>query len=160
MDSAPMIQSGNQMVREIPPAYPIDLGKQLTNGVYPTLPSQESALREYLRVLIKRKWTVLLCLIIIFTVVAVATLRMTPIYEASGSLAVNKSDPGLVNFKDSGAVSVDYFDPADMDTEVRILQSDLLALQVIRQLNLDKMPEFGGRSDNASRNLAPDPLQA
>ena len=160
MDSAPMIQSSNQMVREVPPAYPIDLGKQFTNGIYPTSPSQESALREYLRVLIKRKWTVLLCLIIIFTMVAVATLRMTPIYEASGSLAVNKSDPGLVNFKDSGAVSVDYFDPADMDTEVRILQSDLLALQVIRQLNLDKMPEFGGRSDNASRNLAPDPLQA
>ena len=39
---------------------------------------------------------------------------------------------------------VDYSDPTDMDTEVTILQSDLLALQVIKALNLDKLPEYGG----------------
>jgi len=54
---------------------------------------------------------------------------------------------------------VDYYDPTDLDTEVRILQSDLLALQVIKQLNLDKRPEFGGTPDS-SPNLAPDTLQA
>jgi uncharacterized protein involved in exopolysaccharide biosynthesis len=37
----------------------------------------------------------------------------------------------------------------DMDTEVAILQSDLLALQVIKTLNLDKMPGFGGRPSNS-----------
>src|SRR5205807_1944988 len=42
----------------------------------------------------------------------------------------------------------------------KILQSDLLALQVIKQLNLDKRTEFGGKPDSASSlNLAPDPLQ-
>jgi uncharacterized protein involved in exopolysaccharide biosynthesis len=48
-----------------------------------------------------------------------------------------------------------------MDTEVTILQSDLLALQVIKSLNLDKLPEYGGRPVNGPvDNLAPDPLQA
>src|SRR5256886_1502044 len=57
-------------------------------------------------------------------------------------------------------MSIDYYDPADLDTEVKILQSDLLALQVIKQLNLDKRTEFGGKPDSASSlNLAPDPLQ-
>jgi len=161
MDSGPLVQANNQVIREFQPAYPADYGRPGSYGNYPGVPPQESVLREYLRVLIKRKWTVLLCLIGIFTAIAVATFKMTPIYEASGSIAVNKSDPGLVNFKDSGAVSVDYFDPADMDTEVKILESDLLALQVIRQLNLDKRPEFGGKpGSNASLNLTPDPLQA
>src|SRR5208282_4401169 len=61
-------------------------------------------------------------------------------------------------FKDSGA-TVDYYDMADLDTEVRILQSDLMALQVIRQLNLDKRPEFGGHADAKQSNLVADALQ-
>ena len=48
---------------------------------------------------------------------------------------------GLRDATNSGA---DYYDPTDLDTEVRILRSDLLALQVITQLKLDKLPEFGG----------------
>jgi uncharacterized protein involved in exopolysaccharide biosynthesis len=70
---------------------------------------------------------------------------MTPIYEAAGRIAINKPDSNLVNFKDSANGGGDYSDPTDMDTEVTILQSDLLALQVIKAPNLDKMPEFGGK---------------
>ena len=50
---------------------------------------------------------------------------------------------------------VDYYDQSDLDTEVRILQSDLMALQVIRQLNLDKRPEFGGHSDQKHPTWSP-----
>ena len=160
MDSGPLVQTNGQTIREVQPVYPVEFGRQMLTGIYPTLPPQDSALREYLRVLIKRKWTIILCFSGIFIAVAIASLKMTPIYEASGSIAVNKTDPGLVNFKDSGSVSVDYFDPADLDTEVKILQSDLLALQVIKQLSLDKRSELGRKPDDASSlNLAPDPLQ-
>src|SRR5437867_119121 len=160
MDSGPLVQTIGQTIREVQSVYPVEFGRQMLTGIYPTLPPQDSALREYLRVLIKRKWTIILCFSGIFIAVAIASLKMTPIYEASGSIAVNKTDPGLVNFKDSGSVSVDYFDPADLDTEVKILQSDLLALQVIKQLNLDKRSELGRKPDDASSlNLAPDPLQ-
>ena len=111
-------------------------------ALYNTLPSQDSSLREYLRVLIKRKWMVISVVVGIFMAVAVASLRQTPIYEAVGQIVVNKADSNLITFKDSMPV-VDYYDQSDLDTEVRILQSDLMALQVIRQLNLDKRPEFG-----------------
>lgn len=58
-----------------------------------------------------------------------------------GRIAINKPDTNL-------------------DTEVTLLQSDLLDLQVIKTLNLDKMPEFGGNpSSGPTDNLAPDPLQ-
>jgi uncharacterized protein involved in exopolysaccharide biosynthesis len=64
----------------------------------------------------------------IFMAVAVASLRQTPIYEATGQIVVNKADSNLITFKDSMPV-VDYYDQSDLDTEVRILQSDLLALK-------------------------------
>jgi polysaccharide biosynthesis transport protein len=148
----------NDGFREIQPADPAELIKPLGSGLYNVLPSNESALREYLRVLIKRKWIILACLVGIFAAVAIASLRQTPVYEAVGRIAVNKSDSNLITFKDSGPV-MDYYDPTDLDTEVRILQSDLLALQVIRQLNLDKRPEYGGHTAITQPNLVADPLQ-
>jgi exopolysaccharide transport family protein len=138
------------------------MGKATGPRVYPELLSQESALGEYVRVLVKRKWTVLACLVTIFSLVAIASLKMTPVYEASGSIAINKPDSGLVNFNNSPTFSVDYYDPTEMETEVKILQSDLLALQVVKELALDRRPEFGGKTAAlpSSLDLAPDPLQA
>jgi polysaccharide biosynthesis transport protein len=142
----------------LPPNEPAELLKPFGSALYNVLPAQESTLREYLRVLIKRKWLVIACVAGIFAVVAIASLRETPIYEAVGQIVVNKADSNLITFKDSMPV-VDYVDQSDLDTEVRILQSDLLALQVIRQLNLDKRPEFGGHPDQKQPNLVADPLQ-
>jgi polysaccharide biosynthesis transport protein len=112
-----------------------------------------------MRVLIKRKWLVISVIVGIFMAVAIASLRQTPVYDAVGRIAVNKADSNLITFKDS-APDTDYvYEQSDLDTEVRILQSDLMALQVIRQLNLDKRPEFGGHADQKQANLVADPLQ-
>ncbi len=143
---------------ELQSAVSAEFLRPVNSALYNVLPSQESTLREYMRVLIKRKWLVIAVVGGIFMVVAVASLRQTPIYEAAGQIVVNKADSNLITFKDSQPV-LDYYDQSDMDTEVRILQSDLMALQVIRQLNLDKRPEFGGHSDQKQPNLVADPLQ-
>jgi len=161
MDSGPLVQANSAAIRELQPTAAFDVGR--SPRLYSDLPPQESAVGEYLRVLVKRKWIVIGCLLTIFTVVAIATLRQTPIYEANGSIAVKKPDSSL-NFKDANAISFDYYDPTEMETEVKILQSDLLALQVIKELNLDRQPEFGGKSPvsalPSSLDLAPDPLEA
>src|SRR5271165_5372610 len=160
MDSGPLVQANNPTVREMQPPV-ADFGRNLGPRVYPELQPQESALGEYLRVLIKRKWTVLACLISIFALVAIASLKMTPIYEASGSIEINKPDSGLVNFSNSPTFNLDYYDPTELETEVMILQSDLLALQVVKELGLDRRPEFGAKTPAlpSSLDLAPDPLQ-
>src|SRR5437879_6909120 len=59
----------------------------------------------------------------------------------------------LQNLREATNSGADYYDPTDLDTEVRILHSDLLALQVIKQLNLDRLPEFGGHGQPASSSL-------
>lgn len=161
MDSGPLVPASQQNFREMPPPS-ADFGRDLGPRSYPELQPQESALGEYVRVLIKRKWTVLACLCSIFALVAIASLKMTPIYEASGSIEINKPDSGLVNFSNSPSFNVDYYDPTELETEVMILQSDLLALQVVRELNLDRRPDFGGKTPvlPSSIDLSPDPLQA
>jgi len=161
MDSGPLVPATSPIIREMQPLA-VDLGKVASPRVYPELLSQESALGEYVRILMKRKWTVLACLVTVFSLVAIASLKMTPVYEASGSIAINKPDSGLVNFSNSPTFSVDYYDPTEMETEVKILQSDLLALQVVKELALDRRAEFGGKTAQfpSSLDLAPDPLQA
>ena len=158
MASGPLVPRNSDEVREIRPGEGPELLRPLASSLYNMLPVQESGLREYLRVLIKRKWLVISCIVGIFAAVAIASLRQTPVYEAAGQIAINKSDPNLITFKDAVPV-IDYYDQSDLDTEVRIIQSDLLALQVIRQLNLDRMPEFGGHPEQNQANLTADPLQ-
>ncbi|MGD0212634.1 MAG: polysaccharide biosynthesis tyrosine autokinase [Terriglobales bacterium] len=157
MSLGPLVPRNSDESRELQPAGPEFL--RPISALYNVLPAQESTLREYMRVLIKRKWLVISVIVGIFMAVAIASLRQTPVYDAVGRIAVNKADSNLVSFKDS-APDTDYvYEQSDLDTEVRILQSDLMALQVIRQLNLDKRPEFGGHADQKQANLVADPLQ-
>ncbi len=160
MDSGPLTPLNGQILHDLQPRFPIEFSRTGSSGPYPGVPTQDSLLREYMRVLIKSKWVVIGSVALVVAVVAISTLRSTPIYEAVGSIAINKMDPVTFNLKDSSS-SVDYYDPTDLDTEVRILKSDLLALQVIRQLSLDQQPEFGakGRPSSSSLELTADAMQ-
>ena len=161
MDLGPLAPVNSPAIRELQPSPNLDLGRPAGTALYPALPSHESMAGEYLRILIKRKWVVIGCFATIFSVVAIASLKTTPVYEASGTIAVNKPDTTL-NFQNSTTLSLDYFDPTELDTEVKILQSDLLTMQVIRELNLDRRAELANQapsSPSASGDLAPDPLQ-
>jgi len=151
MEPTPLMQLGAQGLREMTPLS-TPIGRNLA-AIHPAMATQDSILREYLRVLIKRKWVVIGTLVLVFGAALIATLRITPIYDAVGSIAINKPDPILQNLRDAGNTGVDYYDPTDLDTEVRILRSDLLALQVIKQLNLDQLPEFGGHSPASASSL-------
>ena len=161
MDFGPLVPASNSIIRENQPSPGLDLGRANGPRLYPEFPAHESALGESFRVLLKRKWIVVGVLSTIFSIVAIASLRMTPIYEASGTIEINKPDANL-NFQNSATFNVDYYDPTELETEIKILQSDLLATQVIRELNLDGGPELNGPAppSPSSIDLAPDPLQS
>ena len=163
MDSGPLAPLTNSTARELQqPSQIFDLGRPIPARAYLEPSSNESVAAEYLRVLIKRKWVVIGCFATIFSVVAIASLKTTPVYEASGTIAINKPDTTL-NFQGSTTFNLDYYDPSELDTEVKILQSDLLALQVIRELNLDRRPEMAIQTPavpSTSMDLSPDPLQS
>ena len=151
MSSGPMIPIHGQVFREIQPNSPIEFSRQPGSYIYAPA-AQESGIREYCRTLLKHKWAALSTLVVIFSVITIATLRTTPIYESVGTIAITKPDSAIVNFKDS-APDWDYYDPTEMDTEVRILKSDLLSLQVLRELGLDKGPTNSPARDVNDLNL-------
>jgi capsular exopolysaccharide synthesis family protein len=121
----------------------------------------ESAIGESFRVLRKRKWIVLGTLVSIFCIVAIASLKMPKIYQASGTIEINKPDASL-NFQNTATFSMDLFDPTELETDMKILRSDSLALQVVSALHLDRDPKFAGQappSSSDSPDLNADPLQ-
>ncbi len=160
MDSGPLTPLDGRILRDVRTTFPVEFNRLAAPG-YSSLPAHDSLLQEYLRVLVRRKWIVICSLVLIFGVVTISTLRTTPIYDAVGSIAINKMDSVMLNLKDAASSGNDYYDPTDLDTEVRILRSDLLALQVIRQLNLDRQPGLAaeGRPASASLELTTDTLQ-
>ena len=159
MDLGPLVPANNPVVREMQPSQGLDLTRSLTPRIYHDLSPHDSTLGETYRVLVKRRWVVIISLVTIFSLVAIASLRMTPIYEAAGTIEINKPDTSLA-FQNSGSFSVDYYDPTELETELKILQSDLLATQVIRELNLDRRPPSAGNAGPASSlELTSDPLQ-
>src|SRR5579872_1227968 len=102
MDSGPLIRTGDSLTREPQNNFQAEFQRQLAPNVYSALPAQESMMRDYFRVLVKRRWVVLATIALIFGVVAIATLRAPRIYDAAGSIAINKPDTFLLNFKDGG----------------------------------------------------------
>lgn len=159
MDFGPLVPANNQIIREIQPTQGMDLARLPGQRIYPEIPSQESAIGESIRILLKRKWVIVTTLVAIFSIVAIASLKMTPIYEASGTIEINKPDASL-NFQNSATFNLDYYDPTELETELKILQSDILATQVIRELNLDRRPEIAGQAPppSSSLDLTNDPL--
>jgi polysaccharide biosynthesis transport protein len=111
------------------------------------LPADGFLLREYWRILRKRAWVVVSTWLIIATLATVYTMRLTPVYDATGRIAVNRETSLNLGFKDSdqGNISADYEDyNIAVETHVRILQSDAMAFQVIKNLKLDNNLAFAG----------------
>src|SRR5271156_6236472 len=107
---------------------------------------REAHLLDYLIILRKHQWLVLTFLLTVVTVVTIASFKMKPIYEAAARVEVDKESQNTLPFQ-----GVNYDEYVDMEnyisTQIEILQSETLALQTIKTLNLDRHPDFAGSSD-------------
>lgn len=97
-------------------------------------------LREYLRVILKRKWTVITLFAVIVVTVGIHSFTATPIYQATTRLVIEKENPNVVSIEEVMAVDAsgsDYY-----QTQYKIIESRTVAREVIRRLHLDKSEEF------------------
>jgi succinoglycan biosynthesis transport protein ExoP len=113
------------------------------------LPAREQSLSDYWRILRKRKWTVVVSVVVVFITAGLISVRMTPIYDAVTRIMISQRPTNPLNFKDDTSQGPGN-SQEDIDTEVRILQSDTMAQLVINRLNLDTRPEFAGRAQTPS----------
>jgi len=101
-------------------------------------------LREYLHILLKRKWWIIVTFLSIFLLLAVYTFLRTPIFRTTATLQITQDNPGSqVSVDDklsklTGSDSLEKF----QQTQYRILQSQSLAHRVIQALNLKEHADF------------------
>ncbi len=126
-------------------------------GVSPAMFAEShSPLLGYWRVLMKRRLVVIVSAISMLVLSLIVTLRMTPLYEATARIAINRegSDVLRLNEGDTSGSGEDWDYTVALETQARILRSDALALQVIRTLHLDQNPDFAGKNEAAKARAA------
>jgi succinoglycan biosynthesis transport protein ExoP len=97
-----------------------------------------------LRIVFKRRVWIYVCSIIGLILSAVACVVVPPTYVATSRLQLLNQSNGKLTLSDgqsnSDADGFDYF--ATLQTDVSVMESDTLDMQVIRELNLADSPSF------------------
>jgi polysaccharide biosynthesis transport protein len=116
----------------------------------------EVHLRDYLRVLQKRRWTLIAFFVILVTTVAVVTFTVRPVYRSTVQILIDRENPNVVSIQDVLAIDATAYDY--YQTQYEILKSETLARRVIDRLHLDRNPEFqfGSAPAEGSTNLDPE----
>src|SRR5256714_2768875 len=97
-----------------------------------------SYLQTYWNIINKRRWTIVTVAFIVALIVAIASFKMTPIYEATARLDIEADTPQIQSLNDlyrQGPTN-----DAFIGTQIQILQSDNLAQRTIEQLGLGRDP--------------------
>src|ERR1043165_7944342 len=89
----------------------------------------ETNLREYLFVILKRKWLILSLVLVITSLVTIQAYREPSIYQGSTTIRIEPKKGSILQ-TGAGAVVVDQSDPNFWGTQLRLLQSPTLARQV------------------------------
>jgi len=125
----------------LPPAMPAQTN--LPSTEFREIPPQmddEIDLRDYLDVLIRRKWLIGSVLFVVFLTTFIVTLAMTPIYKATGRLEFNMQPAKVTKFEEMAVPQTQTRE--FMNTQTKLLTSDSLAWRVIETLDLVNNPAF------------------
>jgi capsular exopolysaccharide synthesis family protein len=112
------------------------------HGVVDISPEEVPDLLDYWHVALKRRWSLLASLIVVFVTVAIGTLKQKPIYEGKVLLEINPEEPAVVNFREVAQVAPTVDVDSYRETQYKVLKSRSLAEHVVRDLQLYRRPEF------------------
>ncbi len=117
---------------------------------YTNIGQREYALDNLWRILLKHRWVVIATTVIVVTLATIVVFRMTPMYDAACQISINKESSDNFGLRQNNN-SDSFWDYAiEIETQTKILSSDLLALHVIRDLQLDKNPAIAGKAIKSS----------
>jgi succinoglycan biosynthesis transport protein ExoP len=117
------------------------------------LSPREPHLYDYLLILRKHQWLILSFMLAVVTIVAIATFRMQPVYIATARIEMDRENANILPFQ--GSDSYDFMMDLEnyIETQSKILTSETLALQTIRNSGLSARPEFSS-PDGPSEAIA------
>ncbi len=94
-------------------------------------------LRDYLRVISKRRGTICLFLFIVLTVTALATFSATPLYRGNCQVLIEKVKESNL----TGRYIQNRYDPEYYETQFQLIKSSGVARRVVQMLDLTDTPE-------------------
>jgi polysaccharide biosynthesis transport protein len=122
------------------------------------LSPREPHLYDYLLILRKHQWLILSFMLSVVTVVAIATFRMQPVYMATARVQIDRENSNILPFQGVDAYDLMIDTDNYIETQSKILTSETLALETIRNTGLSALPQFsspnGPSEAVATGNLA------
>src|SRR6185295_16571632 len=110
-----------------------------TSGLEPT------TFRDYLFVVLKRKWLILSLVLVVTSLVTIQAFRAPSIYAGETTIRIEQKAPNVLQTKD--IVITGQTDPNFWGTQLKLLENPALARQVVLTLDLQHNPSFfGGQS--------------
>jgi len=104
----------------------------------------EIDLRALFRIMVRFRRLIASIFFVVLLTSLIITLLLRPMYSSSVSLEVNTTGRSIVKFQN--VESQDLGTREYIQTQSKILNSDVVAKEVIEKLELIKNPEFNGKS--------------
>jgi succinoglycan biosynthesis transport protein ExoP len=98
------------------------------------------SMHDYLRILVKRRVTVLAVFLAILALAALKTFTATPIYQATVQILIERQPPRVLDTPTQP--SYDYYGEEFYQTQYKLLESRALAKKVADKLNLRSRPPY------------------
>jgi capsular exopolysaccharide synthesis family protein len=111
---------------------------------------REIHLRDYLKVIVKRRQLVYTFFGVVFAISLIMTFSSTPIYVATTKVLIEKSEPGNL-----GPMNMYYssYDPDFYETQYQLIRSASVANKVVKTLSLDKNYDSYFKKDSTGFNI-------
>jgi polysaccharide biosynthesis transport protein len=112
--------------------------------------------RDYLLILRERMWFVVVVFLAVFLACLVYTLTATKLYTSTASIEILARDPVVMKVQEVRAT--DLRGPEDLNTEVKILESESLVQQVAAGLSTDEAKKLMTpyEKDGSADNVIPE----
>jgi succinoglycan biosynthesis transport protein ExoP len=109
---------------------------------YGTSGSEPTTLRDYLFVVLKRKWLILSLVLVITSLVTIQSFRAPSIYEGETTIRIEQRPMSVLQTKEITITGQN--DPSFWGTQLKLLENPALARQVVLTLDLQHNPSFFG----------------
>jgi len=103
---------------------------------------EPTTFRDYLFVVLKRKWLILSLVLAVTSLVTIQMFRSPSIYEGETTIRIEPKPRSVLQTKD--IVINAQSDPAFWGTQLKLLENPALARQVVLTLDLQNNPTFFG----------------
>ena len=132
---------------------PVSLDRGLDRPLSELVPSKPygvsandpASLKDYLFVVLKRKWLILSLVLVVTSLVAIQSFRSPSIYEGETTIRIQQKTPNVL--QTDKLIIGGQNDPNFWGTQLKLLQNPTLARQVVLTLDLPHNPAFfGGQS--------------